>query len=45
MLKASFVSDDDLLFTNISLDSDSSVKSYSDYAIVGVLVKTIKRLK
>lgn len=44
-LRRVFVSDGDLLFTNISLDSDSSVKSYSDYAIVGVLLKTIKRLK
>ncbi|OKP48209.1 hypothetical protein A8A12_11295 [Serratia marcescens] len=44
-LRRVFVSHDDLQFTNISLDSDSSVKSYSDYAIVGVLLKTIKRLK
>lgn len=40
-----FVSDEDLQFTNISLESDNSAKSYNDYTIVGVLLKTIKRLK
>ncbi|WP_269936318.1 XRE family transcriptional regulator [Serratia liquefaciens] len=44
-LRRVFVSDEDLQFTNISLESDNSAKSYSDYTIVGVLLKTIKRLK
>ncbi|HID8404816.1 MULTISPECIES: helix-turn-helix domain-containing protein [Serratia] len=44
-LRRVFVSDENLQFTNISLESDNVAKSYSDYTIVGVLLKTVKRMK
>lgn len=44
-LRRVFISDIDLQFLNISLESDSTPKNYSDYTIVGVLLKIIKRLK
>lgn len=44
-LRRVFVSDGNLQFTNISLESDNVAKSYSDYTIVGVLLKTVKRMK
>lgn len=44
-LRRVFVSDNGLQFTNISIGSDNSTKSYTDHTIIGVLLKTIKRLK
>ncbi|SMG55551.1 helix-turn-helix domain-containing protein [Cedecea sp. NFIX57] len=44
-LRRVYVSDTNLQFTTISLETDNIPKSYSDYNIVGVLLKIIKRLK
>ncbi|MFI0489770.1 MAG: helix-turn-helix domain-containing protein [Yersinia sp. (in: enterobacteria)] len=44
-LRRVFVGDKGYQFANISLESDSSLVEYTDYAVVGVLLKTVKRLK
>jgi len=44
-LRRAFVGNQCMFFCNISLDVDSVPVEYSDYEIVGVLLKIIKRLK